>query len=221
MLFALGTAGIFHLYRNGQAQVILKALQDVEHSVAKPLQATADSTPSGASSPQQQSSSSFIQQLTGSWSRQDFADISVEAPFTLTQYTPGNQGLKPNQLRQIVQRNQWIGKSADGFQVEAVFFQIDGTHTYSLEDGAEGPLRLFAMKAGDPNPAFRKSDVFVNGLPARRISYARAFNGTNQHLEELLVQANRKVMGVVVSFPGDSRISDAERVLSSMSVRSR
>ena len=213
LLCALGTAGVFHLYRSGYAPGILKFLQDFEHAIAKPLQSTPDPTQPGAASP--------LQQSTGSWSRQEFAELSVEAPVTLTPYTPTNQGLKAGQLRQIVQRLQWVGESADGFHVEAVFIQIDGSHTYSLEDGATGPVRAFAMHVGDSNPAFRRADVFVNGLPARRISYARATGGTNQHLEELVVQANQRIMGVVVCFPGESRSADAERVLDSMVVRTR
>jgi len=50
LLLALGTAGIFHLYRNGRVPGILKTLQDFERSLEKPMQSPpASKQPSGAS----------------------------------------------------------------------------------------------------------------------------------------------------------------------------
>jgi hypothetical protein len=230
LFLALGTAGVFHLYRTGQAPLIDRAI-DVFHvslitsppappASTQPVDRAFPQPPSSAS-PQPPTSSSPRQTALTSWSRQNLADFSLEAPFTLTQEAPSTQGLNQIQTRQIVNFLGWTGKAADGFQVGAVFLQIDGTRTLSLEDGVKGVVRHFAARMGDPDPEYRKADAFVNGLPARRISYARGFNAMNQHMEGLVVQANRKIMAAIVIFPGETRMADAQRVLGSMTVRSR
>jgi hypothetical protein len=241
LFLAFGTAGVFHLYRNGQAPIIDGIIQGFQRLVATASQPTpattqsgavpgANSTQPGVNSSQPQPAARLPSPSTlppsqpsafTSWSRQDFGDFSLETPFAMNQEASTNQGLNAYQVRQIVHFNVWSGKATNDFQVGAIYLEIDGTHTLSLEDGVKGVVRYFAKRAGDADPLFRKADLFVNGLPARRISYMRMFNGTNQHMEGLVVQASRKIMGVVTTFAGDARFADAQRVLSSMDVRAR
>ena len=149
------------------------------------------------------------------WVRQHLADISLEAPVTLAPYQPEKEELTPRQLQQLVQRQQWMGRAGDGFRVEAGFLVIDGRHTLSLEDGVKGAFRRFGEMAGEARAPARKTDVFVSGLAARRISGARG----SFHFEEVIVQNSRKVAVVLVTFTGDARTDDAERVLRSLHVQ--
>jgi hypothetical protein len=199
LFLAAGAAGVVHLYRNGQVPLLDRAIQVLQSELG--ISSEPSSSPQAAT--------------PETWSRQDLAELSLEAPFTLARNTPTNQGLNSFQTRQITQRYDWSAKAADGFQVEVLFLQIDGTHTLSLEDGVKGLVRSFAMRAGDSNPVYRSASVFVNGLPSRRISY----ESSGVHMEALVVQASRKAMGVVVGFRGDARTADAERILDSVTVR--
>lgn len=213
LVLAFMAAGLFHLYRNGGVPGLQ---QPLAHSFNPTSQSPNAST--------QPDAMSFLQQLTSStpvlalWRRQELAEFSLEAPFTLTAQTPQTKGLNNIQLRQITERYRWQGISSDGFLVQAEFLQIDGTRTLSMEDGVKGLIRPLAEKMGDSAPVYRSVSTFVNGLAARRISYTHAFNTRIWHMETLIVQANRKMFFAGVIYPGETRGADADRVLNSVNI---
>jgi hypothetical protein len=136
----------------------------------------------------------------------------------LITHAPPTKGLTDFQLQQMTQRYRWQGVSSDGFLVLADYFQIDGMHTLSMEDGVKGSIIPLAAHLGDSAPAYRSISTFVNGLAARRISYAHVHDGKNWHVESLAVQANRKMFFACAIFPGEARMEDAQRVLNSMNI---
>ena len=200
ILAALAAAGGIHLYRKWDLSHFQQSLWGTEAS-----RAAAD-TPK-------------LQPLSNAWVRQDVAEMSLEAPVTLIQYKASTKGLPAEFLQQVVYQHNWGGKAEDGFQVEVVSYMIDGTHTLSLEDAAMGAIRTFAAAAGDSRPVFRKTDGWVNGLAARRISYERTVKGKTWHLEGTVVQNRRQMLGVAVIFTGETRKVDAERVLRSLHIQ--
>jgi hypothetical protein len=221
LFLSFAVAAVIHLYRNNQLPLVQQPLPGFDHALldspgSKEGEGARDNPSSG---PSQAIDDRGRQITVGAWARQNFAALSVDAPVPMTSQPPDDHGLTPFQISQLVDRHEWAGRTADGFQVEAVSFQIDGRHTLSLEDGARGPVLHFAKKCGDPNPAYGKVDGFVNGMAARHLSYRYGVGGSTRHLEELIVQNTRSMMGIVVTFTGDAHVGDAQRVLASLQVR--
>jgi hypothetical protein len=228
LFLAFGAAGLFHFYRN--SELSLPQLQQRRNAPASAMTLQSPGAPAPAEFPaaateSKAGSPSLLQRLgeffppqQASWSHHDLAEFSLDSPVPLTQRTPSTQGLAYSQLQQVVQRFRWEGMSPDGFQVQAEYFEIDGMHTLSLEDGVKGSIRTVAARVGDSAPVYRSVPTFVNGLSARRISYAHSFNGMNWHVEEVVAQANRKMFFACVIFPGETRAGDAQRVLNSLNI---
>ncbi len=221
MFLAFAAAAVIHLYRNNQLPLVQQPLPGFDHALfdSPGSGGGAGSRENPSTGPSQPVDDRGRQVMTGNWARQNFAALSVDAPVPLTSQSPDDHGLTPFQISQLVDRHEWAGRTADGFQVEALSFQIDGRHTLSLEDGARGPVLHFAKKCGDLNPAYGKVDGFVNGMAARHLSYRYGVGGSTRHLEELIVQNTRSMMGIVVTFTGDAHVGDAQRVLASLQVR--
>lgn len=153
------------------------------------------------------------------WTHQDLADISLEAPMPILRQPPSGKYFNQAQMRQILQLSEWEGKIGDEFSVGAFFMRIDGTHTLSMEDGVRGGIHYLSVKSGDPSPAVRRTDVWVDGVPGRYLSYTRVVNGVNWHFEMLILQNVRDALIIDVIFAGDGHLAESQRILSSVRVR--
>ena len=149
------------------------------------------------------------------WNRQTLTELSVETPVPLAPVMPKTDHLTPAQRRQIEAHQEWKGETQGGFLITSTYLKIDGTHTYSLEGGAQGEMRLIAALCGVSNPAIQKTDVGVDGLPARRLTYTHK----RRHFDEVIVQDSRKIWIVMTCAETERQTADARRVLQSIRIQ--
>lgn len=157
--------------------------------------------------------------IATAWRNNTFQRLGLESPYEMISLPDTSAQLPASTLQMIDSfRSYRCSDSKGTFQVVLSITEFKPGVLFDLDGAASGAVKEIARVLGDNEPKFTTETILVSGLPARRTSYTGQLKGFPYSVKTLVMKDRAQMWQVDVHFTDPSRVVEAERVLSSVTV---